>query len=241
MAPHPEAFMRFLKSAVVALALPLQVIAADTPTTQPVIVPASVEAFEMPEMYAKTSGYVKVVKVDLGDHVKAGDVLAEIDVPELAMDLAEANATLNAKKKLVEAADAATKQSKMALSVANHQLERYKAESHFQDITLKRQEELFANKAITDQQLDEVKNKVAVATADVGVAEAKTAAAEADILGTEANRAVAAAQADVAEAQINKINTLLGYTKIIAPYDGMVTRRLVSTGDLVQSATVGRN
>jgi RND family efflux transporter MFP subunit len=129
----------------------------------------------------------------------------------------------------------------MAMAVAKHQLERYKADAAFQDLTLKRQQELFAGKAITDQQLDEARNKAAVASADVGVAEARMAAAEADIVGAEANRAVAEAQVQVAAAQIGKIETLLHYTQITAPYEGTVTRRTVNRGDLVQASTVARS
>jgi multidrug resistance efflux pump len=209
--------------------------AADAPTTRPaLVVPATVEAFETTDMYAKTSGYVKSVRADIGDHVKAGDVLAEIDVPELQMDLLEAKATLVAKRKMVDASDAAVKQAQIGVQVAQHQLKKYKADADFQNASLKRQEELVASKAITNEQLDEMKNKAAAAQADVGVAQSKVAAAEADLVGAQANHDIAAAQAEVAEAQIAKVQTLLAYTRIIAPYSGTITRRMVNTGELVQ-------
>src|SRR3989304_650035 len=44
-------------------------------------VPATMEAYEQADLYAKTSGYISEVRVDIGDRVKAGDVLAVIDVP----------------------------------------------------------------------------------------------------------------------------------------------------------------
>src|SRR5205085_12667815 len=72
------------------------------------------------------------------------------------------------------------------------------------------------------------------------VGAAKVAAAEADVQAAEANRAVAAAQVHVAEAEAQRLEALLRYTKIVAPFDGVVTRRLVNRGDLVQAATASR-
>src|SRR6185436_5836725 len=74
---------------------------------------ATLEAFEEADLFAKVSGYLSDVRVDIGDHVKAGQVLAVIDVPEMKQELAEANAQL------------ASKQS--SLESARRQLDRYKA------------------------------------------------------------------------------------------------------------------
>src|SRR3981189_1454298 len=53
---------------------------------------ATLEAFEEADLFAKVSGYLSDVRVDIGDHVKAGQVLAVIDVPEMKQELAEATA-----------------------------------------------------------------------------------------------------------------------------------------------------
>ena len=53
-------------------------------------VPATMEAYEQADLYAKASGYISEVRVDIGDPVKAGAVLAVIDVPEMVKELAEA-------------------------------------------------------------------------------------------------------------------------------------------------------
>src|SRR5690348_12134631 len=50
--------------------------------TRQVSMPASIEAFEQTTLYAKTSGYLKWIKVDIGDRVHKGETVAEIDVPE---------------------------------------------------------------------------------------------------------------------------------------------------------------
>src|SRR5258708_4014606 len=65
---------------------------------------ATLEAFEEADLFAKVSGYLSDVRVDIGDHVKAGQVLAVIDVPEMKQELAEAKAQFESKKSSLESA-----------------------------------------------------------------------------------------------------------------------------------------
>jgi RND family efflux transporter MFP subunit len=174
---------------------------------------ATLEAFEEADLFAKVSGYLSDVRVDIGDHVKAGQVLAVIDVPEMEKELAEAKAQLE------------TRQS--SLESARRQLDRNKANVTLQTVLMKRREELSEGKGfISDRTLDEVRANTEIAKADLSVA--------------EANRAVAANQVDVAAATVEKIKTLLTYTQIVAPFDGVVARRQVNRGDLVQAAAATR-
>ena len=142
---------------------------------------SELEAWEVADLFPKVSGYLTDVRFDIGDHVKAGQVLAVISVPELDKQLAEDEAQLAAKR----------------------------ADLTLQQVTLKRQEELFKGHAITDQAFDTSK----------------------------AQAAVAVAQADLAAATVAKDKTLLAYTQIVAPFDGIVAQRLVNRGDFVQAAT----
>src|SRR6266436_1721986 len=174
---------------------------------------ATLEAFEEADLFAKVSGYLSDVRVDIGDHVKAGQVLAVIDIPEMEKQLAEDEAQLESKQSSLES--------------ARRQLDRYKANITLQNALLRRREELgAAGHFISDRTLDEVRAAAEIAKADLGVA--------------EANRALAANQVDLAAATVEKIKTLLAYTQIVAPFDGVVARRLVNRGDLVQAATATR-
>jgi RND family efflux transporter MFP subunit len=171
---------------------------------------ATLEAFEEADLFAKVSGYLSDVRVDIGDHVKAGQVLAVIDVPEMEKELAEAKAQLESKQSSLES--------------ARRQLDHYKANITLQEALLRRREELgAAGHFISDRVLDEVRANAEIAKADLSVA--------------EANRDLAANQVDVAAATVEKIKTLLAYKQIVAPFDGVVARRLVNRGDLVQVAT----
>ena len=171
---------------------------------------ATLEAFEEADLFAKVSGYLSDVRVDIGDHVKAGQVLAVIDVPEMEQELAEAKAQLESKQS--------------SLELARRQLDHYKANITLQNALLRRREELGAEgHFVSDRTLDEVRAGAEIAKADLSVA--------------EANLALAANQVDVAAATVERIKAVLAYKQIVAPFDGVVARRLVNRGDLVQVAT----
>ena len=173
---------------------------------------ATVEAFEEADLLAKISGYLSDVRVDIGDHVRAGQILAVIDVPETESELAEAEAHLEVTRK--------------ALQTAQRQVEHNKADLALQVVTLGRQATLNRDRWVSDQAFDEIRAKSDIARADLGLA--------------EANRDQAAAQVDEATATVEKTKALLAYSKITAPFDGVVAQRLVNRGDLVQAATATR-
>jgi RND family efflux transporter MFP subunit len=82
---------------------------------------------------------------------------------------------------------------------------------------------------------------IANVDADIGQElQADVDIAKADLGAAEANRALAANQVDVAAATVEKTKTLLAYTQIVAPFDGVVARRQVNRADLVQGATATR-
>jgi RND family efflux transporter MFP subunit len=174
---------------------------------------ATLEAFEETDLFAKVSGYLSDIRVDIGDHVKAGQVLAVIDLPEMKQELSEAKAQLESKRSSLES--------------ARRQLDHNKADVALQNALAKDREQLGEGRQfISDRTLDQVHANADIAKADLGVA--------------EANRDLAANQVDVAAATVEKIKTLLAYTQIVAPFDGVVARRQVNRGDLVQAATATR-
>jgi multidrug efflux pump subunit AcrA (membrane-fusion protein) len=177
-----------------------------------VVVPATIQAFFVTDLYAKDSGYVSQVNHDIGDHVKIGQVLAVIEDPELQAQS--------------DRAQAGVQQAKAALEVAQRQLAGMQADLTLQQVTLKRQKQLFAGKASTAQALDEAQAKQGVSSANVETGKAKITSAEADL--------------QAAKAEAERFQALLQYGKIVAPFDGVVTRRLVNPGDLVQAATSTR-
>jgi multidrug efflux pump subunit AcrA (membrane-fusion protein) len=183
-----------------------------SPEATAVIVPATVQAFFATDLYAKDSGYISQVGNDIGDHVRKGQVLAVIEDPELQAQF--------------DRAQAAVLQAKAALNVAERQVGSMQADLVLQQVTLKRQKELFAGKAATAQSLDEAQSKESVSKANLETEKAKILLADANVRA--------------ANAEVERLQALLHYDKVVAPFDGVVTRRLVNPGDLVQAATATR-
>src|ERR1700745_724687 len=151
---------------------------------------ATLEAFEETDLFAKVSGYVSEVRVDIGDHVKAGQTLAVVDIPEMYKELAEAEAELESRKSSLER--------------ARRQLGHFKAKLSLEAGLQQDREQLGAGRGfISDRTLDQVRANTDIAKADLDVAEAE--------------RILAANQVDVAAANVEKIKTLLSYTQKGAP------------------------
>jgi len=150
---------------------------------------ATLEAFEEADLYAKVSGYLSQVAVDIGDRITAGQVLAVVDIPELSKELAETEAQLDSRRR--------------SLEVAERQIERNKADLALQEATLKRREALGGGgrgRWVSDEELDQVRTKAEVSRTDVGVA--------------QANRALAAAQVDLAAATVEKTRAMFSYSSL---------------------------
>lgn len=114
--------------------------------------PGSVEAFEKAKLYAKVAGYLDKIHVDIGDQVKKGQALAVLDIPEMAMEYAQAEAELaEAKARHVKA----------------------QADYDLQKVELERSKSLREREAITQQELDEAQAKHEAASAGVKLAQAR--------------------------------------------------------------------
>lgn len=201
----------------VASLLPLSAFSAHAQTSPDavsatVVVPATIEAFFSTDLFANTSGYVSRVNNDIGDRVKQGDLLAVIDNPELQAQF--------------DRAEAAVQQATAALDVAKRQLAGLQADLVLQEVTLNRQKALFTGNVSSAQMLDEARARHGVSSANVETGKARITSAEADL--------------QMAKAEAERLRALLQYDRIVAPFDGVVTRRLVNPGDLVQGGTSPR-
>src|SRR5262249_20336891 len=117
--------------------------------------PATTLAFEAANIFARTSGYIAARKVDIGDHVKTGDLLAEITAPELDHQIAQAQATL------------AQNQATLAQTVASRDLAQ---------VTNERDSRLVKQGWVTLQQGDTDRLTLQAQTAAISVAQSNVAA-----------------------------------------------------------------
>jgi multidrug efflux pump subunit AcrA (membrane-fusion protein) len=220
--------------------------------TRTVEQPARVEAFAQAPLLAKIAGYVKAIHADIGDRVKAGQPLAEIDVPELEEELkqkqalvAQAAAEVEQARKLRVAAEAHVATAVAAVAEAEAGRKRARANFDRWQSEAGRVAALVEKRVIDEQTRDETLNQFRAAEAALGEVEARVKSAEASRAESEARRdkatadvAVAEAKARVAAADEGRTRATLGYARLVAPFDGVVTARNVDVGHLLQpSAT----
>jgi RND family efflux transporter MFP subunit len=144
---------------------------------------AEFRPYEEVALHAKVSGYVSKMNVDFGDTVKAGQLLATLEVPELQAELANAQAA----------------KAKADADYNNAHLIYTRLQSVNRDHP----------NLVAQQELDTA----------------------------QANELTAAAAIAAAKANFEKFQTMVGYTQIVAPFDGVVTHRYADPGTLIQAGT----
>lgn len=174
----------------------------------------TITPYEQVTLYAKTTGYLKWIKVDIGDWVKPGELLAEIDVPEVVAGLEE-------KRAAIVKAEAAVGQARAAL-------EQSRADLEFQQINYKRLKAIHEKDpdVLPEQDVDQARGSFGVASGKMKTAEAQVRVAEAAVTS--------------AKAELATLNTLMHYARITAPMAGVVTERFIDPGALVQAASSSR-
>jgi HlyD family secretion protein len=213
----------------------------------------SVHPYEQADLYAKVSGYLAKQYVNYGDRVKKEKILAEIDDPEIVADaekavadVRQAKASVAQAKAFIDAAKADRDATASAIEQAIAEVERFVSMSSYHGKKYDRYKRLVQSKAIPQEIADEeeesyesaksnehaARQAVLKAKADLIAAIARVKKAEADLEEAEANVSVAEAKQDRAEA-------LVGYTKIVSPYDGVITKRNFFPGAFIRSAAEG--
>lgn len=210
----------------------------------------SVHSFEYATLYAKVSGYLKWQQVDIGSRVKKGDVLAEIDDPEVLKEADRASAALTQAKAAVgqaaarvETAQADVHANEALISKAQADVASFTSKRQYREKELARYRDLLARQAVPQQIVDEYQDHFQSAQADEQAAEAAVVAAKSQMEAAKAR--VDQCKADLAEAKANvevttetlaKSRVFVDYTKILSPYTGVVTLRTYHVGDFVRSA-----
>ena len=169
------------------------------------ILPGSIQAITEAPVMARASGYIRTRYADIGDRVKAGQLLAEIDAAELDQQ--------------VQQAKAGVEQAESALEQANANLQQGRTNLQMAQVTAERWNSLI--------------QKCSVARQDADTYQSQFQAQQANVQALE--KAVAAAKSNVAVAQANlgHYAELQSYLKVRAPFAGVITLRNVDTGALV--------
>lgn len=213
--------------------------------------PGVIEPYEQTAIYSKVAGFVQKWNVDIGAHVKKDEIIAELLVPELAEEHKQKEALVEQEKsvvhqaeKLVRVAQSNLQAAADAVAEAQANIARYEADVRRWHGELSRLSGMVRDKVVNPEVLAETENQsqaseatFAAAGAAVKTKESQRLAAEAQVGKAKADLDAAQAQVKVAEAEERRLAAMFAYTKIIAPYDGIITTRNVNTGDFVRPAS----
>ncbi len=209
--------------------------------------PSFVQSYERTSIYPKLTAYIEKWNVDIGDKVQKGDVLAELFVPELRELLGTKKATVQYDsdrvrfaEKEVEVAAAEVKAARARLDEARSILGKYEAEVQRWEVQVKRLRREVDRTVVDPQILLESENQWKSNLAALDAARATVARAEAELLSyqaklarAEVNVAVAKSDLQVANSEARRLEALVGYLNLLAPYDGIIVARNANTWDFV--------
>jgi RND family efflux transporter MFP subunit len=157
--------------------------AAVESTQEDLVLPGAMQAYVESPIYARTNGYLKKWYHDIGSRVRQGDLLADIDTPEVDQQLSQARADLNTAQ----------------------------ANANLSKITAVRYQELIKTDGVSKQEVDNA----------VGDLEAKVAIMKSS------------------EANVRRLEDLESFKHVFAPFSGVITRRNVDTGTLINAGNGG--
>lgn len=169
------------------------------------------KAFQEVDVMAKVSGYVKKMYVDVGDRVKEGQLLAVIEIPEMADDMTRASAYVA--------------RGSAEVRKAREEVRRAESTHEIAHLSYARLASVMKDKPglIAQQEVDDARSRDLAAEAQVDAARSSLAAAE--------------QQVNVAQAEQAKVKTLFNYTNVTAPFAGVVTKRVADNGSMIQAGT----
>ena len=173
------------------------------------------QPFQEVDVYAKVSGYIQKLYVDYGTHVKQGQILAVLEIPELQQQLQQDQASIH--------------RSEQELQRAREDLNRAQSASSVAHVTYTRMADVQKSRPelMAQQEIDIAKGKDLEADASVSAQKAALAGAEQALLA--------------AKAALGKDQAMFDYARMAAPFDGVITQIYARTGALLPAGTASTN
>jgi RND family efflux transporter MFP subunit len=167
--------------------------------------------FQVIDVYAKESGFVKELNVDYGSRVLADQVLATLEIPELQAQLKQD--------------DAAIKNAADRITHAESELNRVEAQHKVMQLQFDRLNGVAKSKPglVAQQEVDDSEGKALATAAQVESGRSNLQSAQSELASAQAKR--------------EHDQVLFDYTKITAPFAGVITQRFANLGTLVQAGT----
>ena len=184
-----------------------------SPAKSELELPGDLQGYLESPIFARADGYMRKRLVDYGDRVRAGQLLAEIETPELDQQLSQARASLAQSQATLRQFEAALVQANANLKLAQVTLVRWKR---------------LTDRGVFSKQEGDAKQ------ADFDVRQAEVVSAEANI--NAAQKAV-----EASEANLHRLEEMKSFARVAAPFDGVITARNMDVGTLVNAGNGGPN
>jgi len=178
----------------------------------------TVKAVVTTAVSSQTMGRVLAARFDEGDRVDKGDVMVEIDPGQASAGAAQAEAGLKEARMALREVDRGREAAEAGLEMAQ-------ANAGVAEATYERFKALLERESVSRQEFDEVEARYLSSQASVKQAEQS-------VLGLEEKQSQVEARIEQAEAGLEQAKLNLGYTEVMAPYDGVVVRKMVQVGQL---------
>jgi RND family efflux transporter MFP subunit len=183
------------------------------------MLPGSIQAIQEAPIYSRVDGYLKRRLVDIGDRVQSGQVLAEIDTPDLDQQLAQARAA-------AAGSEASLAQARSGLQQARATLQHNHATAEYARTNLSRWRALRERNLVAQQDVDDRQIAFDSSQADVAAAEANVESLQSSVIAAQAN-------VDASRANVQRLIELQAFQRVRAPFAGVITVRFVDAGALI--------
>jgi RND family efflux transporter MFP subunit len=187
------------------------------------MLPGSIQAIQEAPIYSRVDGYLKRRLVDIGDRVQSGQVLAEIDTPDLDQQLAQARAA-------AAGSEASLAQARSGLQQARATLQHNHATAEYARTNLSRWRALRDRNLVAQQDVDDRQIAFDSSQADVAAAEANVESLQSSVIAAQAN-------VDASRANVQRLIELQAFQRVRAPFAGVITVRFVDAGALISAGS----
>jgi RND family efflux transporter MFP subunit len=200
---------------------------------------ATVEPFEKADLYSQVQGEVRDLaeQMDIDRSVRKGETLVQLYIPALQAERESKDALRKQARDLKAQAEKTKEVAAREVTEARAQIARYKADLDFRELALRRTRELVAKGTLQPQLQEEAELQRNSARAALEAARALALTKEARLEAARAEVQVAASKIEVAEADYRLLDAKVRYAEIKAPFDGVITRRLVDNGATIKDTS----
>ena len=217
------------------------IIARPARETESLTLPGNIGAIQYTTIYARVDGYLRDRMVDIGDHVKTGQLLARIDTPTIDESLAQARADLARARAGEDKSKAELKESIAKQVTAQAEVEKAKGNVDYATVTATRWQNLAERGAVSFQSRDEKVRLLEAMTADLKASQANLKAAEAQVVASRSQVNETIANVLAKQAEVKRLEAEQGFQRVLAPFDGIITYRKVDPGALITKGSMSES